>query len=84
MQISEVSEFDNRVLLTNEDFLTPTSQIYLDEKKKFKLLDQLPERFPAKDYVVQQYFAKSKDGTAIPYFVIHKKMKNTMRKTQRS
>lgn len=59
------------------DFLTPP-QIYFSEKgkatnPKIKLILTAPERFNSKTFTSQQFKAKSKDGTLIPYFVIHSK-----------
>ena len=38
-----------------------------------KQISYLPERFDATNLVVHQYEATSKDGTLIPYFIIHAK-----------
>ena len=39
----------------------------------FKSLKSLPSRFDAKNMVVDQHFAVSKDGTKVPYFVLRNK-----------
>lgn len=38
-----------------------------------KSLKSLPAKFDAKDIVVEQKFAESKDGTKVPYFLVYKK-----------
>jgi len=40
---------------------------------KFEKVKSLPPRFDASGMQVQQFEAKSTDGTMIPYFVVHKK-----------
>jgi len=40
---------------------------------KFEKVKSLPPRFDASGMQVEQYEAKSTDGTMIPYFVVHKK-----------
>jgi prolyl oligopeptidase len=58
-------------IISYHDFLTPDSLMLghagSDERQ---LLKQLPQRFDATGMTVQQLFAKSKDGTSIPYFVV--------------
>ncbi|WP_413559764.1 prolyl oligopeptidase family serine peptidase [Bdellovibrio sp. HCB209] len=63
-------------LATYTDFLTPTS-FYIasaaDPKNEFKLLKQAPKRFDSSSLTTSRFEATSKDGTKIPYFVVHKK-----------
>ena len=58
-------------IISYRDFLTPDSlmqgQAGSDTRE---VLKQLPQRFDATGMSVQQLFAKSQDGTAIPYFVV--------------
>lgn len=57
------------------DFLTPPSLFLGDANRqsKMKLLKKAPSRFNEKELISEQYFTKSKDGTIIPYFIVHKK-----------
>ncbi|MGZ3692523.1 MAG: hypothetical protein ACXVAX_13525, partial [Pseudobdellovibrio sp.] len=57
------------------DFLTPTSVFHFDETKKEapKSVLKTPARFDSHDLTFAQYKVKSKDGTLIPYFLVHKK-----------
>ncbi len=66
-------EESNQYWLTVTDYLTP-SQLWLGDAQQTKavLLKQLPALFNAKDMNVKQYQATSKDGTAIPYFLVSK------------
>jgi prolyl oligopeptidase len=55
-----------------ENFNQP-STVYSYDFKKPELLKSLPARFDAKDVLVEQKFATSRDGTKIPYFLVYKK-----------
>jgi len=70
------SIYEKETILSYADFLTPTSYYLLNLKestKKKTLLKQSPARFESKGLVIEQFFAKSKDGTAVPYFLVAKK-----------
>ncbi|WP_269532242.1 prolyl oligopeptidase family protein [Chitinimonas sp. BJYL2] len=56
------------------DFLTPDS-LYLAQagSDKQELLKQRPAFFDASGFEIAQQFAKSKDGTQVPYFIIKPK-----------
>lgn len=61
-------------MVSFNDFLTPTSLILVNgQTLKTSLLKQLPAFFDASKYESQQYFATSKDGTKVPYYVISAK-----------
>lgn len=67
----------NMIYFSYTDFLTPT-QVYFSENSrlenpKLKLVQTAPARFDSKNFTTQQYKAKSKDGTMIPYFIVHAK-----------
>jgi len=69
-----IDEDSNRLLVSYEDFLTPTSLFAMDGSKLEKqLVMQLPARFKADGLEIKQEFATSKDGTKIPYFLVHRK-----------
>ncbi len=61
----------DQYFLTITDFLTPTTltlgEVGSDARKTLK---SLPAFFDAAPYKVDQFFARSKDGTAVPYFVV--------------
>ena len=58
-------------VITYQDFLTPDALMLghtgSDERQ---VLKQLPQRYDSGGMKVQQLFAKSKDGTSVPYFVV--------------
>ncbi|HYD79160.1 MAG TPA: prolyl oligopeptidase family serine peptidase [Paucimonas sp.] len=57
--------------LTVTDFLTP-STLYLAHagSDKRERLKAMPSFFDSTPYTVTQYFATSKDGTKVPYFIV--------------
>jgi prolyl oligopeptidase len=70
--IAEGSAFDGAYLATYTDFLTPTTQ-YLGDARGASALRASPAFFDASRDVVEQLDAVSKDGTHIPYFVVHRR-----------
>ena len=62
-------DFDDRLLLSYQSFLVPTTVYLLDGK--LTVIRQLPKRFDASDPVVEQFESTSKDGTHVPYFLVH-------------
>ena len=72
--IAEADNYSDRYFFTYQDFLTPTTLSTTDGKSgKIQLVKSLPAFFDASKYEVQQYETPSKDGTMIPYFVVHAK-----------
>ncbi len=72
--LNSVDEFSNRMLLSYEDFLVPSSLYAVDGKKLTKtLVMQAPPRFNADGLQIHQEFANGKDGTKIPYFLVHRR-----------
>ncbi|MEW6014082.1 MAG: prolyl oligopeptidase family serine peptidase [Candidatus Zixiibacteriota bacterium] len=72
--VQSTNNFTNIVLVTYEDFLSPT-KLYLlqDPESNPEEIKSLPDWFDAANMQVAQYEAKSKDGTIIPYFLVSKK-----------
>lgn len=74
--IQSENEMQDEFLISFENFLTPTS-IMINSKSgsklKFQTIKSLPKKFNAENMMVHQYFATSKDGTKVPYFVVHQK-----------
>jgi prolyl oligopeptidase len=54
------------------NFITP-STLYHSESGKTKIVKSSKQHFNSKNLEVHQYETKSKDGTTIPYFIVHKK-----------
>jgi prolyl oligopeptidase len=72
--IVTTSEFDDSLYYGVEGFLDP-SRLYQANaaSRSSALVKSLPPRFDASRDMVDQYEATSKDGTKIPYFVVHPK-----------
>ena len=59
--------------LTATGFLTPTTLALAEPDTAPEVLKTMPAFFDASKDVVEQHFATSKDGTRIPYFIVHPK-----------
>lgn len=73
-----ISAFDadhsDEYLLSYSDYLTPSVYLLAQAgNNKRELLKSSPSFFDASNLVTEQKFATSKDGTAIPYFIVHRK-----------
>lgn len=74
ISLGATREEDDKLFVTVTSFLQPTSLMLADAATgKVTLVKQLPPKFDAKDMVAEQFEATSKDGTKVPYFVVHKK-----------
>lgn len=56
-----------------EDFLTPPTLYSVNENLDVKVALQQSATFDGSKFMVKQYFANSKDGTRVPYFVVMNK-----------
>lgn len=71
--IAFADEDETAVFLNYEDFLTPSSLLNYDVTSgAVTPLKSLPAKFDATGLKVEQFFATSKDGTRVPYFIIHR------------
>lgn len=70
-ELSASHSMSRQVFVSYQSFLEPTQLYYYDGK--LALVKKDKERFNAKGSVVEQFFARSQDGTQIPYFVIRPK-----------
>ena len=61
---------DNDALLVSFESLTVPDSLYYVNDKETKPVRSLPAFYDARDVVVEQRFATSKDGTKVPYFVM--------------
>jgi prolyl oligopeptidase len=58
---------------TVQGMLTPPTLFRADSSGASAVVQALPAQFDASNMVVEQHFATSKDGTKIPYFLVHRK-----------
>ncbi|WP_187770810.1 prolyl oligopeptidase family serine peptidase [Cognatilysobacter lacus] len=61
------------VWLTATDYLTPTTLSLATIGQAPAVLKTMPTFFDASKDVIEQHFATSKDGTQVPYFIVHPK-----------
>jgi len=74
INITTTDELTDQYYFTFANFLTPSTLYVADAKdNSFKIHKSLPAYFDASKFKVDQYKAKSADGTMIPYFVVSSK-----------
>lgn len=60
--------------LSFESYIDPTQLYVLNSKSNsLRKIKQLPARFSSKGLTVTKGMAKSRDGTQVPYFLVHRK-----------
>lgn len=65
---------DNALTIGMTSFLTPTTIYRYDFERQLLETLRAPElNFPVDDYLVQQVFVQSKDGTRVPMFLVHRR-----------
>jgi prolyl oligopeptidase len=74
VDIETTNTTDDTFFLSMRGFLTPSS-LYLGDAAtgELKVVKTLPAQFDASKDIVEQLEATSKDGTKVPYFVVHRK-----------
>jgi prolyl oligopeptidase len=74
VNIETTNTSDDKFFLSLTGFLTPsTLQLGDAATGELKTVKTLPPQFDASRFVVEQLAATSKDGTRVPYFVVHRK-----------
>jgi prolyl oligopeptidase len=75
VEIASTSDKDDHYFLKVDGFLTPPSLLLGNAATpgSIELAKSQPPLFDASQDVVEQLEAKSKDGTMVPYFVVHRK-----------
>ncbi|RWC72465.1 MAG: S9 family peptidase [Mesorhizobium sp.] len=75
--ISHAEHFGSTVSFSFTDFLTPSSIIWSDDDgETLATVKSQPARFDASPLISEQFEARSKDGTMIPYFVVRRRDQN--------
>lgn len=64
-------EFSDRLFVRFERFLEPDTLFLVKDGSEIAALRTMPARFDPEPYAVEQRFATSKDGTRVPYFLVH-------------
>ncbi len=74
ISLGSADEFSNGYFFYFQNFLEPSTLYYGNaESGKFSAVQSLPHWFDTGKFEVKQFEAVSKDGTRIPYFVVHAK-----------
>ncbi len=72
--IAHAEHFGSSVSFSFTDFLTPSSIIWSDDDgETLATVKAQPARFDAAPLISEQFEARSKDGTMIPYFVVRRR-----------
>ncbi|UVK36471.1 prolyl oligopeptidase family protein [Mesorhizobium sp. AR10] len=72
--IAHAEHFGASVSFSFTDFLTPSSIIWSDDNAvTLATVKAQPARFDASPLISEQFEARSKDGTMIPYFVVRRR-----------
>ncbi len=72
--VSAVDRIDSdAVWMTVSGYLEPTTLSIAEIGSAPERLKAMPAFFDASKDVVEQHFVKSKDGTRVPYFIVHRK-----------
>jgi prolyl oligopeptidase len=72
--VNDTDQHGEGAYLTTTSFLTPPSLWQLDAANgDLHVVKESPARFDASNDVVEQREATSKDGTRVPYFIVHPK-----------
>ncbi len=69
------SESSNEFFYTYSNLITPSTLVY-GNGEELKEIFKLKPQFDADNLTMNQYSVKSKDGTEIPYFIVHQKELN--------
>ncbi len=71
--IQSASDYDDSLVLSVQGYLTPPSLWLADAANgPPERLKAQPARFDASNLTVEQFWATSKDGTKVPYFVVRR------------
>ena len=73
LAIAATADKRDEALVTVENFITPTRLVRVASSGAPQTVQSLPAQFDSANLSVTQYFATSKDGTKVPYFVVRRK-----------
>ncbi|HYC02879.1 MAG TPA: prolyl oligopeptidase family serine peptidase [Azospirillaceae bacterium] len=73
LAITAADDWGDAAMVRFTSYLQPDTLYLLDGKAAPAAIKSLPARFDAAPYVTEQRMARSKDGTDIPYFIVHRK-----------
>ena len=71
LSVFDISQLNDDFFVSYTGFLTPPSLYSVDSRHlKTKKLKAMKAKFDASKFETKQYFARSADGTQVPYFVV--------------
>jgi prolyl oligopeptidase len=73
VHLNATASNEDLAFATVEGMLTPPTLFRVESLAAPAVVQALPAQFDASNMVVEQHFATSKDGTKIPYFLVHRK-----------
>lgn len=74
ISIFDVKQDEDDFFVTYTSFLEPSSLYRVNGKTlSIKIVKAMPQQFAADKFETKQFFATSKDGTKVPYFVVMSK-----------
>jgi prolyl oligopeptidase len=73
IHLNGTASTEDLAFATVEGMLTPPTLYRAEPTGVTAAIQALPAQFDASNMVVEQHFATSKDGTKIPYFLVHRK-----------
>ncbi|HET9335207.1 MAG TPA: prolyl oligopeptidase family serine peptidase [Sphingomicrobium sp.] len=73
IHIAATADKQDVAIVTVEGMLAPTTLMSVDADATLGTVQALPAQFDASQFIVDQRFATSKDGTQVPYFLVRKK-----------
>ena len=73
IQIAATAGKQDMAFATVEGMLTPTTLVAVNSIRQVRQVAALPAQFDASQFTVDQRFARSKDGTRVPYFLVRRK-----------
>jgi prolyl oligopeptidase len=72
--LAAASDITDEAMFSVTDYLTPSTLWYFNAANgALETLKRSPARFDASGHLIEQFEARSKDGTSIPYFVVRPK-----------
>jgi prolyl oligopeptidase len=71
--INATSPYTNRYFFSYSGFTQPPTLYVTDDGDSVHEVRRLPAMFDASDLVVAQHEAVSRDGTRVPYFIVHRR-----------
>ena len=69
---ADVDVHSNRFFFTYSSFLQPTTLYVHHDDGRVEEVRRMPAMFDAEDLVIEQHEATSRDGTKVPYWLVHR------------